>query len=183
LAFVNEAKNGSVVFDWLLALSGVANFFVYGSICVAHIRFRSAWKYRGHSIEELPFRAQFGIWGSYLGLLLNFLCLAAQFYTALYPIGGSPNAEAFFESYLAAPVIIALYAGWKIWSMFKIPENRPMWVAIKDIDLYTGMREGQFTISAEGIPEAVRRQSIMSLDVNKPKKWYDYPKGVIGGLF
>jgi amino acid transporter len=84
LAFVNEAPKGSVVFDWLLALSGVANYFVYGSICVAHIRFRSAWKHRGHTTDELPFRAQFGIWGSYLGIFLNFICVVAQFYTALY---------------------------------------------------------------------------------------------------
>ncbi|KAF2815904.1 putative general amino-acid permease GAP1 [Mytilinidion resinicola] len=182
LAFCNEQTN-SQVFTWLLALSGVANFFVYGSICVAHIRFRSAWKLHGHTVEELPFRAQFGIWGSYLGVLLNFLCLAAQFYTALYPIGGTPNAEAFFEAYLAAPLIIALYLGWKIWSMFMIPENRPMWVAIKDIDLYTGMREDQFTFSAEGVPEAIRRQSIASLPINKPKKWYDYPKNFLTGLF
>ncbi|KAF2488294.1 amino acid permease [Lophium mytilinum] len=182
LAFCNEQAN-SQVFTWLLALSGVANFFVYGSICVAHIRFRSAWKLHGHTVEELPFRAQFGVWGSYLGVLLNFLCLAAQFYTALYPIGGSPSAENFFEAYLAAPLIIALYLGWKIWSMFMIPENRPMYVAIKDIDLYTGMREDQFNFSAEGVPEAIRRQSVASLPINKPKKWYDYPKNMVTGLF
>ena len=85
LAFVNEATStGSIIFGWLLALSGIANFFVYGSICLAHIRFRHAWKYRGHSDDELPYRASFGIWGSYFGVLLNFLCLAAQLYTALF---------------------------------------------------------------------------------------------------
>lgn len=85
LAFVNEAsETGSVIFSWLLALSGIANFFVYGSICLAHIRFRSAWKAKGHGVEELPYRASFGVWGSYLGVLLNFLCLVAQFYVALW---------------------------------------------------------------------------------------------------
>lgn len=85
LAFINEASStGSTVFGWLLALSGIVNFFVYGSICLAHIRFRKAWKMKGHSVEELPFRAAFGIWGSWLGVLLNFLCLAAQFYVALW---------------------------------------------------------------------------------------------------
>lgn len=85
LAFINEASStGSTVFGWLLALSGIVNFFVYGSICLAHIRFRKVWKMKGHSIEELPFRAAFGIWGSWLGVLLNFLCLAAQFYVALW---------------------------------------------------------------------------------------------------
>jgi amino acid transporter len=67
--------------------------------------------------------------------------------------------------------------------MFMIPANRPFYVPIDKIDLYTGMREDQFTFSAEGVPEAIRRQSIASLEVNKPKKWYDYPKNFVSGLF
>jgi amino acid transporter len=85
LAFINEAsETGGVIFGWLLALSGIANFFVYGSICVAHIRFRKAWKYSGRDVSEIPYRAQFGVIGSYICVLLNFLCLAAQFYVALW---------------------------------------------------------------------------------------------------
>jgi amino acid permease len=43
LAFINLAPSGGVIFDWLLALSGLSSFFIYGSIAIAHIRFRSAW--------------------------------------------------------------------------------------------------------------------------------------------
>lgn len=43
LAFINLAPNGGTIFNWLLALSGLSAFFIYGSICVAHIRFRMAW--------------------------------------------------------------------------------------------------------------------------------------------
>jgi len=85
LAFINESPSvGDKVFTWLLALSGIANFFVYGSICVAHIRFRKAWVYHGHSIDELPYKAKFGVIGSYICVFLNFICLAAQFYVALW---------------------------------------------------------------------------------------------------
>ncbi|OCL02024.1 high-affinity amino acid transporter [Glonium stellatum] len=184
LAFINEASStGTTIFNWLLALSGIANFFVYGSICLAHIRFRKVWKMKGHSVEELPFRAAFGIWGSWLGVVLNILCLVAQFYVALWPIGGNPNAQAFFEAYLALPLIIALYFIWKVYSWFKYPAHRPLFVRSTDIDLYSGMREGQFVISGEGVPEEQRRQSVMSLEANKPKKWYDYPKGFLTALF
>jgi len=143
LAFVNESKSGGSVFTWLLALSGLANFLVYGSICLAHIRFRSAWKLRGHQISELPYRATFGIYGSWLGMALCFICLIAQFYTAMWPIGGSPDAEGFFESYLAAPLAIGLYLVWKVYSYFKIPANKPLWVPLDKIDVYTGMRTDQ----------------------------------------
>ena len=53
----------------------------------------------------------------------------------------------------------------------------------KDIDLYTGMREGQLIISGEGVPEERRRQSVMSLEANKSMKWYDYPKSFLTALF
>lgn len=159
LAFINESTTGSTIFDWLLALSGLINFFVYGSICLAHIRFRKAWAHNGHTLQELPYKATWGVYGSYLGLTLNILCLIAQFYTALWPIGGSPNAEAFFEAYLAAPLVLFFYLLWKIISWFKYPAHRPMWVAIKDIDIYTGMREDQ------------RNMSVQDIQDEKPSVW------------
>jgi amino acid permease len=85
LAYINEAPQGNTIFTWLLALSGLSNFFTWGSICLAHIRFRYAWtKVNGRSLDELPFASQFGVWGSYIGLTLNILCLIATFYTSLW---------------------------------------------------------------------------------------------------
>jgi len=95
--------------------------------------FRLAWKAQGHTLDELAFVAPFGIVGSCLGLLLNILCLIAQFYIAIFPVGASPSAEAFFEAYLAAPVIDLFYIVWKIWK--KTPFMRP-----KTIDLVSGRR-------------------------------------------
>ena len=60
-------------FDW----AGVLNcsFSLNNSI-----RFRKAWKVQGHSVEELPFQAMGGVWGSWLGVILIVLVLIAQFY-------------------------------------------------------------------------------------------------------
>lgn len=43
LAYINLASDGSVIFGWLLALSGITVLFVFGGIGLAHIRFRQAW--------------------------------------------------------------------------------------------------------------------------------------------
>ena len=43
LAFINLAPNGGDIFNWLLSLSGLSILFIYGSIALAHIRFRKAW--------------------------------------------------------------------------------------------------------------------------------------------
>lgn len=186
LAFVNLAPSGGVIFNWLLALSGLSSFFVFGSIAVAHIRFRSAWNHQGHSVDELPFRAAFGIWGSYACAVLNFICLAAQFYVALYPVGGpNLNASNFFQAYLAAPIILVLYLGWKGYSWVYIPEHRPLYIKIKDIDIYTGMREGQMDlISGPNVPEDQRRASIAALqDETKKKSPADWAKSAIQSVF
>lgn len=134
LAYINIAPVGTQVFNWLLALSGLSVFFTWGSICFAHIRFRHAWKAQGYSVDDLPFQAAGGVWGSWLGLLLNVLILIAQFYVALFPIGGSPNAQAFFQAYLAVPIIMAFYIFWKIY-------KKTRWVRTMEIDLVSGRRE------------------------------------------
>lgn len=78
LAFLNLDAAGPVIFDWLLALSGLSMLFTWGSICLAHIRFRQAWKYHGHSVDEIPFQAIGGVWGSWLGLAFCILLMIAQ---------------------------------------------------------------------------------------------------------
>jgi amino acid transporter len=84
LAFIGESDNSTTVFNWLLSLSGLSNFFVWSMICLAHIRFRHAWKVQGHVKAELPYEAMFGVWGSYYGMALNILCIIATFYTSLW---------------------------------------------------------------------------------------------------
>lgn len=95
LAFIGEAGNGSTVFTWLLSLSGLSYFFVWGSICLSHVRFRAGWKAQGHSLDELPYRASFGVVGSMIGFILACIALIATFYVSLFvsrlrmPVHGS----------------------------------------------------------------------------------------------
>ncbi|KAI1112930.1 amino acid permease/ SLC12A domain-containing protein [Nemania sp. NC0429] len=135
LAYIDLAATGPVVFGWLLALSGLAALFTWGSICLAHIRFRSAWALQGHTLDEIPFKAVGGVYGSYLGLILIFLVLVAQFYIAVSPIGKRVgDAEGFFNSYLALPVVLVFWLGGFLW-------KRQSWLRTVDIDVDSGRRE------------------------------------------
>jgi amino acid transporter len=78
LAFMNLAAAGETVFNWFVALSGLAALFTWGSICLAHIRFRKAWAYHGHTLDEIPFKAAGGVAGSWLGIAIIIIVLAAQ---------------------------------------------------------------------------------------------------------
>jgi yeast amino acid transporter len=92
LAYVNLNANGPTVFDWLLALSGLAALFTWGSICLAHIRFRRAWAFHGHTVDEIPFKAIGGVYGSWIGLGLVVLVLIAQVCCTCLPVlfGATP---------------------------------------------------------------------------------------------
>jgi amino acid transporter len=101
-------------------LSGLSTLFTWGSICLCHIRFRAAWKAQGHDVRELPFKAMGGVWGSYFGVILIVLVIAAQFYVAIWPIGGMSEdpaevAQDFFKTFLAVPIVIAFSIGGYVW--------------------------------------------------------------------
>ena len=157
LAFFAGSSKQTDAFNWMLALSGLSSIFTWGSICLAHIRFRAAWKKQGHTLEELAFRSQPGVWGSWVGFIFNCLVLIAQFWTAVWPIGyadmtPSEIAEGFFEAYLAAPVVI-LFVSPISKSRLPIKANRsPQYVVYKvwmktpfvrshNMDLHTGIRD------------------------------------------
>ncbi|CAF1215997.1 unnamed protein product [Didymodactylos carnosus] len=96
------------------------------------------WKYHGHMLDEIPFRSGAGVIGSWIGLILNILCLIAQFYVAIWPVGDNvkPSAKAFFNAYLAVPVVILFYAVYKIiyWKTTSIITNGKM-------DVLSGRRQ------------------------------------------
>merc|ERR1711975_25674 len=88
IAYIALASSAVTVFNWLLALSGLAALFTWGSICLAHIRFRNAWAYHGHTLDELPFQAAFGVYGSWVGFILVILVLIALFVVILFYVVG-----------------------------------------------------------------------------------------------
>lgn len=139
LAFLAASSKESTAFDWMLAISGLSSIFTWGSICLAHIRFRRAWKLQGHSLDELPFRSQPGVIGSWVGFIFNCLVLVAQFWVGFAPVGyaamnASEKVNNFFSDYLSAVVVLAFYIPYKIYT-------RSPFMRARDIDLNSGRRE------------------------------------------
>jgi len=135
LGFINLDADGQEVFNWLLSLSGLAALFTWGSICLAHIRFRNAWKYHGHTIDEIPFHAVGGVYGSWLGLIIVVVVLAAQFYIAVSPLGKSlGTVEDWFQAYLALPCVLLFWAIGFLW-------KRSGWLRTAQMDVDSGRRE------------------------------------------
>ncbi|KAF5360268.1 hypothetical protein D9758_009116 [Tetrapyrgos nigripes] len=152
IAYVNVVAAGDIVFDWLVAISGLSAIFTWLAICLCHIRFRRAWKVQGHSVEELPFRAAGGVWGSWFGVILIVLVLIAQFYIALFPIGGisspSERATSFFQAYLAAPFMLIMWCVGYAWKRtlpkraheIDLDTGRKSWLTVEQMRAYRAER-------------------------------------------
>lgn len=86
----------------------------------------------------------FGVWGSWIGVFLDFICLAAQMSLSGYVlllnlhfliahlltmsqlIGSKPDAENFFSAYIALPLIFFFYFR-KAYSWKKYPSHRKLY--------------------------------------------------------
>ncbi|CAH2353298.1 general amino-acid permease Gap1p [[Candida] railenensis] len=165
LSFIAASGKQAVVFDWLLSISGLSSIFTWLSICVAHLRFRRALGVQGRSTDELSFKSQTGVVGSWFGVVLNTLVLIAQFWIALFPLGEAPNASGFFQSYLGFVVLIIFYFGHKVWK-----GNWILFVRAVNIDVDVGRRELDIEALKEELLEEKRELAM------KPfwYRWYRF---------
>ncbi|CCK72302.1 amino acid transporter TAT1 KNAG_0J02210 [Huiozyma naganishii CBS 8797] len=117
IGFVAASDKREVVFTWLLSISGLGQIFIWISICVSHIRFRDAMRVQGHPLTEIAYKAQTGYWGSYVAIALALFVLVCQFWVAIAPVGahGKLDATNFFQNYLAFPVVLCAYLGFKVY--------------------------------------------------------------------
>lgn len=148
LSFIAASEHEGAVFNWLLAISGLSSLFTWAAICLCHIRFRTALAVQNRSTDELPFVSPVGVWGSYYGIILISLMLIAQFYVALFPIGGNPNANAFFSAYLSVPIVMVFYVGHKLWK-----RQWRLLIPAKDLDIDTGRRDIDLDLLRQEVAE------------------------------
>ncbi|OWB74996.1 hypothetical protein B5S31_g4840 [[Candida] boidinii] len=155
LCYLAASPKHGEVFTWLMAISGLSGLFTWWSINLCHLRFRRALSIRGRGTDELSFVSQVGIPGSLFGFCLIILILIAQLYVALFPIGGSPNAENFFEDYLTLPVLFLFIAIFYIWK-----RDFTLFRRAKDIDVDSGRKD--FDLDAMRLEIAAEKAELAS---------------------
>ncbi|CCF57697.1 hypothetical protein KAFR_0D00500 [Kazachstania africana CBS 2517] len=131
ISFCACSSKEADVFNWLLSISGLSEVFTWAIISLSHIRFRRAMKVQGRSLDEIGFKSQAGVWGSVYAFVMMILVLIGQFWVGIVPVGeDSADAVSFFQAYLAMPVFIVLYFGYKIWN-----RDWRLFIRAKNIDL------------------------------------------------
>ncbi|KAF7552274.1 hypothetical protein G7Z17_g4431 [Cylindrodendrum hubeiense] len=137
LAFLADVEENAIIFSWLLSTSGLCMLFTWGSICLCHIRFRKAWAYSGHSLEQLPFRSSVGVNGSWFAFAGFAMILVAQVWIGIWPLSvpNTPGArcQAFFLRAMALPIVLGSYMVHKLWFRTQLVRTAKM-------DINTGRR-------------------------------------------
>lgn len=129
LALMNISTGAGKAYAYIVNLSGVSTFIVWGSISYIHIRFRQAWRAQGRSESELPFKAMWYPWNAYFGLAANVFLALVQGWTTLSPF----DAGSFVDAYILLPLFPL------IWLTFKITQKTRFW-RLDEIDLDEGRR-------------------------------------------
>jgi amino acid transporter len=66
--------------------------------------------------------------------------------------------------------MLVLYVGWKAYSWVYRPAERAFIVPLKDIDIYSGMRDSQLAVSGQGVSPEDRRASVASMAAERNQK-------------
>lgn len=135
LSFLAQSDKQQEIFDWLMAICGLALLFVWAGIFASHICFRRALKVQGGNPNNLAFKSPTGLWGSWFGLVLIIVIFFVQFWIAIFPAGKPGSAKSFFESCLGFVVVFVMYFGHKIWT-----RNWKLWLNPFEVDITSGRR-------------------------------------------
>ncbi|TFK23321.1 hypothetical protein FA15DRAFT_670599 [Coprinopsis marcescibilis] len=138
LALMNISTGASVAYGYIVNLSGVSTFLVWGAISYTHIRFRKAWALQGRTPEQLPFQSFFYPYNAYFGLGANVFLSLIQGWTTFAPF----DAGAFVDAYILLPLFPI------IMFVFKFM-NKTKWQKLDEVDLDAGRRRDLDNVEEE----------------------------------
>ncbi|WFD27887.1 General amino acid permease [Malassezia nana] len=129
ISMMNVSTGAAKAYNYIVNLSGVSTFLVWGSICFMHLRFRAAMRAQQRSIDELPYRAFLYPWTAYFGLGASVFLALVQGWTTLSPF----SAGDFVDAYILLPLFPLGYLAYKL-------VYRTRWVRASEMDLDSGRR-------------------------------------------
>lgn len=137
LGFLAAYEDEDRVFTWFFSICSLSSFFIWGSICFTHVRFRMALRAQGRGVEEVAFVSPLGLFGSISGIIILFLVICAEIWTSIWPIGESADVVTFWQNCLSLPLMLVM---WFLFNLYK-KSFYPFFIPLEEIDLDTGRRD------------------------------------------
>lgn len=130
ISMMNVSTGAAMAYQYIVNLSGVAVFIVWGFTNFYHLRFRKAWTLQGRSVESLPYK---GLWYPVLpilGIVLNIFLALVQGWSTFKPF----SAKDFVDAYILLPFFLVLATFLKL-------VNKTKWVDLNEVNLDEGRRK------------------------------------------
>lgn len=135
LSLMNVSTGAANAYNYIVNLSGVAVFVVWGNVCFYHLRFRKAMSLQGRSLTELPYK---GLWYPVLpwfGIVVNIFLALIQGWSYFKPF----DAGNWVDAYVLLPFFAVLFFFLKL-------VNKTKWVDLHEVDLDSGRRSDLDTV-------------------------------------
>lgn len=129
LSLMNVSTGAAEAYGYIVSLSGVAVFIVWGSVSFMQIRFRQAWKIQGRDYKDIPYRGALYPYLPVVSIILNLFLALIQGWSYFVPF----QAGNWVDAYVLLPFFFVLYFFFKI-------INKTKWVKSSDADLDDGRR-------------------------------------------
>lgn len=101
---------GPHVYQLLVAASGLTGFIAWLGIAISHFRFRRAFRYQGHELDELAYKAKWFPFGPLLAMLLSIIVIVGQDIPAVVSL----NWEHLGITYMSIPLFLVLFIYYKV---------------------------------------------------------------------
>lgn len=111
ISLMNVSVTAVDAYNYIVNLSGVGVFIVWGIISLTHLRFRKAWKLQGHTRDELPYKAKLFPVFPIVSIIANIFLGLVQGWSYFKPF----DAKNFVDAYILIPAGIILYLGVSYW--------------------------------------------------------------------
>jgi amino acid permease-associated region len=114
-----------VAYTWFYNATGLTGFIVWAAVCVAHLRFRAAWKAQNRNVSELPYRAKLFPAGTWFALIVFVGVILGQ---GIGLVLDGFSWYGLLVAYIGLPITAILFLGYKL-----VRRSRP--AAPSQIDL------------------------------------------------
>ncbi|CDO56599.1 similar to Saccharomyces cerevisiae YFL055W AGP3 Low-affinity amino acid permease [Geotrichum candidum] len=168
ICLLNLSDGAAKAYGYIVSLSGVSTFIVWGAISFIHIRFRKAWHHHGFTGADLPFESMFYPYNMWFGLIANIFLALVQSWAAFAPW----NTADFVVGYILLPLFFVLYFGYK-WCF------KTKYLSIDEIDLFSGRRmDLDASNDEEASPVTLDGQEIDETSPKGRRNWKNVFKSV-----
>lgn len=128
LAYLNVTESSTKIFAWLTNITTISGFIAWIVLGFTYLRWREAIVVQ--SLEDrVPYKTKFQPYGAYFVIVLIFLVTLTNGFTVFFEF----NTADFVAAYVTFPIILSLYFGHRIYSIFWLGRKRWL-IPLSEID-------------------------------------------------